>query len=56
MEMAAAGPVVDLEGRFSFPTLLFASDALFLRPRIRWSDVGSVPTPFLPTRFEAVAS
>ena len=47
------GPVVDLEGRFSFPALLFGSDALFVRPRLRWSDVGSVPTPFLPTQFEA---
>lgn len=47
-----SGPVVDLEGRFSFPALFFNSDALFLRPRVRWSDVGSDPVPFLPTQFQ----
>lgn len=47
-----SGPVVDLEGRFSFPALFFGSDALFLRPRVRWSDVGSDPVPFLPTQFQ----
>ncbi|MEW5421083.1 tetratricopeptide repeat protein [Amorphus sp. 3PC139-8] len=47
-----SGPVIDLAGRFSRPALLFDNDALFIRPRVRWSDVGSNPVSYLPTQFE----
>lgn len=47
-----SGPVVDLAARFSRPALFFDNDALFIRPRVRWSDVGSNPVPNLPTQFE----
>lgn len=47
-----SGPVIDLAGRFSQPSLFLDNDALFIRPRVRWSNVGSDPVPGLPTQFE----
>lgn len=48
-----SGAVIDLSARLSRPALFLDNDALFFRPRVRWSDVGSDPVPFLPTQFEA---